>query len=380
MRVAIVHDYLTQMGGAERVLEALHAMFPDAPVFTSVVDETVLPEMWRGWDIRPSFLNALPRAEHWHRAVPPVYPLIFRGLGRALKNYDLVLSDSSAWAHQAPAGRGGVHVCYCHSPARFLYKDDAYLGPARVHPILEPAMRAMFSILRQVDRQAARRVDRYVANSNTVRSRIRKTYEIDAPVVYPPVDVSRIGAIADSLPHEPENWYVIVSRLVPHKRVDLAVAAFNRLGLPLKVVGEGRALDRLREMAKPNIEFLGRQSDEAVAELLGRSRGLILPAKEDFGITSVEAQAAGRPVIAFDAGGAQESVLPGISGLLFSHSSPESLIETVNKAEHHLWDRSTIRAHARRFDRDVFMQDMRAQIDAAIDARVGSAANYERLS
>jgi len=230
-------------------------------------------------------------------------------------------------------------------------------------------MRAMFSVLRQVDRQAASRVDRYVANSNTVRERVRRSYGVDAPVVYPPVDVTRIGAVADKLPHEPEDWYVVVSRLVPHKRVDLAVAAFNRLGVPLKIVGEGRALARLREMASPNIEFLGRQSDDAVAELLGRSRGLILPAKEDFGITAVEAQAAGRPVIALDAGGAQESVLPGVTGVLFSDSSVDSLAEAVRVADQHAWDRSTIRAHARRFDRDVFMQNMRTEIDLAMNAR-----------
>lgn len=369
MRVAIVHDYLTQMGGAERVLEALHAMFPEAPVFTSVVDESVLPERWTSWDIRPSFLNELPRARRWHRSVPPAYPILFRSFGRALRDYDLILSDSSAWAHQAPADAGGVHVCYCHSPARFLYNDDAYLSPARVHPTLQPVMRGMFSILRQVDRQAAGRVDRYVANSNTVRERIRQAYGVDAPVVYPPVDVSRIGAVVETLAQAPEEWYVVVSRLVPHKRVDLAVAAFNSLGKPLKIVGEGRAVDRLRMMAGPNIEFLGRQTDEAVAELLGRSRGLILPAKEDFGITSVEAQAAGRPVIALDAGGAQETVLTGVTGLLFADSTPESLASAVKAAEERHWDPTTIRAHARRFDRDVFMRDMRAEIDAALHAR-----------
>lgn len=369
VRVAIVHDYLTQMGGAERVLEALHAMFPDAPVFTSVVDESVLPDSWKSWDLRPSLLSRLPQARRWHRAVPPVYPFLFRGFRRALRHYDLVVSDSSAWAHQAPAGPGRVHVCYCHSPARFLYKDDAYLGPASVHPVVRPAMRGMFSVLRQVDRQAAGRVDRYVANSNTVRARIAAAYGVEASVVYPPVDVSRIGAIAEMLPHEPEDWYIVVSRLVPHKRVDLAVEAFNQLGMPLKVVGEGRAIERLRDLAGPNVEFLGRKSDEAVAELLSRSRGLILPAKEDFGITAVEAQAAGRPVIALDAGGAQESVLPGVTGVLFPHSTPESLVDAVLAAEDHDWDRSTIRAHARRFDRDVFMQDMRAEIDAAMNAR-----------
>ncbi len=366
MRVALVHDYLTQMGGAERVLDGLHDLFPDAPVFTSVVDPSVVPEEWRGWDIRASSLNRLPGAVSWHRAVPPAYPVMFRTFGRALRDYDVVLSDSSAWSHQAPAGPGAVHICYCHSPARFLYGDDSYLKPARVPGLARPALRGMFSVLRRVDQQAARKVDRYIANSKTVASRILNEYGREARVVYPPVDVERIGTIADGLSHREGVAYVVVSRLVPHKRVDLAVAAFNQLGLPLTIVGDGRAMERLQTAARPNIQFLGRRDDREVAELLATSRGLILPAMEDFGITAVEAQAAGRPVIALDAGGAQESVVPGETGVLFAESSIGSLIDAVRGAERISWDRARIKGNAARFGRERFQREMLAEIETAV--------------
>ncbi len=369
MRVALVHDYLTQMGGAERVLEALHELFPDAPVFTSVIDPDVLPEAWRSWDLRPSPLNTVPQAVRWHRAVPPIYPLIFRRFGTDLRDFDVVLSDSSAWAHQAPAGNAGVQICYCHSPARFLHGDETYLRPAKVPAPLRPVMRGMFSLLRRLDQQAACRVDRYIANSRTVAARIQEAYGREAAVIYPPVDVDRIAFVANRFPEQPEDWYIVVSRLVPHKRIDLAVAAFNELGLRLKIVGDGRAAERLAAAAKGNIEFLGRQDDDTVAALLARSRGLILPATEDFGITAVEAQAAGRPVIALDAGGAQESVVHRETGMLFPTSSAESLADAVLAAESHVWDRATIETNARRFDRDRFKREIRTEIDRAISAR-----------
>jgi len=229
----------------------------------------------------------------------------------------------------------------------------------------------MFSVLRWVDRRAAARVDRYVANSGAVARRIEATYGREARVVYPPVDVERIRAVADQLPKEPGNAYIVVSRLVPHKRIDLAVAAFNELGLPLTIVGDGRSKERLKAAANPNIAFLGRKTDRDVAELLARSRGLILPAMEDFGITAVEAQAAGRPVIALDAGGAQESVIAGETGVLFAESSLGSLVEAVRLAESQSWDRARIMANARRFDRERFKREMLSEIETALAARSG---------
>ena len=359
MRIALVHDYLTQLGGAERVLEALHELYPDAPVFTSIADRDLLPDSWRSWPIRESPLRLAPGARRWHRGVPPLYPLLFRSFGPPLRDFDVVLSDSSAWSHHAPAGHEAVHVCYCHSPARFLYGDPAYLGPARIPRSLRGPAQSAFRMLRRWDRRAAAGVDRYVANSRTVAERVRRAYGREATVVYPPVDVKRFAAAAARYPAATEGWYVVVSRLVPHKRVDLAVAAFARLGIPLKVVGEGRSARELRAGAPPGVEFLGRLDDSATAEVIARSRGLVVPAVEDFGITAVEAQAAGRPVVAFAAGGALESVVAEETGILFPDPTVESLVAAVRRCEVATWDRSKLQANAARFGRERFMTEMR---------------------
>jgi glycosyltransferase involved in cell wall biosynthesis len=366
VRVALVHDYLTQFGGAERVLEALRELYPDAPVFTAIADRDRLPDAWKSWDIRESPLGRMPGAAAWHRGALLAYPLLFRSFANQLREFDVVLADSSAWAHHAPAGPGALHVCYCHSPARFLYGDPAYLGPARIPRPLRVPSGATFALLQRWDRRAAARVDRYVANSQTVAQRINRVYGRDATVVYPPVDVVGYGAAADRLPADPEDWYVVVSRLVPHKRVDLAVAAFARLGLGLKVVGDGRASDTLRAAAPANVEFLGRLNDASTAELVARSRGLVLSAVEDFGITAVEAQAAGRPVVALAAGGAMETVIPGKVGVLFPEPTVEALVQAVRVCESTTWDRSRIRANASRFGKERFKAEMRAIVETAL--------------
>lgn len=363
MRVALIHDYLTQMGGAERVLGAFHDQYPGAPVFTSIVDRDVLPEAWRTWEIHESPLGLAPRAVRWHRAVPPLYPLLFRSFARRLRDFDVVLSDSSAWSHQAGAASGAVHICYCHSPARFLYGDEAYLRPAYVPALARPLMRGAFRVLRGVDRRAARRVDQYIANSSNVAERIRAAYGREAIVIYPPVDIDRIDTIARDFPDEPEDFYLVVSRLVPHKRVDLAVAACSRLGVPLKVVGEGRSMARLTQEAGGLVEFLGKRTDDEVGRLLARARGLILPAMEDFGITAVEAQAAGRPVIALDAGGARESVIEGETGIRFPETTIESLSTAIQAAEAKSWNRDRIRKNAARFGKERFQAEIAGVVD-----------------
>lgn len=363
MRVALIHDYLTQMGGAERVLDAFHDLYPDAPVFTSIVDRDVLPEAWRTWEIHESPLRFAPGAVRWHRAVPPLYPFLFRGFSRRLRDFDVVLSDSSAWSHQAGSASGAVHICYCHSPARFLYGDEEYLRPAHVPGLARPLMSGVFRVLRGVDRRAARRVEQYIANSSNVAQRIRAAYGREAIVIYPPVDIERIGAIARDIADEPEDFYLVVSRLVPHKRVDLAVAACSRLGIPLKVVGEGRSMARLTQEAGGSAEFLGRRTDDEVGRLLARSRGLILPAMEDFGITAVEAQAAGRPVIALDAGGARESVIEGETGIRFPEATVEALTKAIQAAQSMRWNRDLIRANAARFGVGRFRDEIATVVD-----------------
>lgn len=364
MRVALVHDYLTQMGGAERVLAALHALYPGAPVFTSVVDPAVLPPEWRDWDIRPALLNRLPGAARDHRRWAPLYPAIFRAFGPALRAFDVVIADTSAWAHHAPAAHGAVQIAYCHSPARFLYRDPHYLEPARLPRPAMPLAATAFAGLRALDRRAARRVDRYLANSRAVADRVQAAYGIAAPVVYPPVATDRFAAAATGI--APGAAYVAVSRLVPHKRVDLVVAAFTRLGRPLDIIGAGRDGVRLRALAGPTVRFLGPLGDVETAIAVAHSRGLVLPAVEDFGITAVEAQAAGRPVIALAAGGALETVLPGRTGILFAEPAVEALIAAVAAAERVAWDPRAMQANAARFGVERFQREIAAVVAAAV--------------
>ncbi|MGH2561322.1 MAG: glycosyltransferase [Thermomicrobiales bacterium] len=367
MRIALVHDYLTQHGGAERVLEALHELYPAAPVFTSIFDPAALPADYRRWEIHQSAMRRLPGAATYHRSLLPVYPALFGSLSRQLRDFDVVLADSSAWAHHAHAAPHAAHVVYCHSPARFLHRDQAYLGPTRLPGVFNAIAPAMFSALRALDRRAARRVDTYIANSRAVAARINAAYGIDAAVIYPPVAVERFAP--PDPPPTPEEWYLVVSRLVPHKRVDLAVAACTRANIPLKVIGDGRALSDLQAMAGPAVEFLGKQDDAAVADHLRRCRAFILPAVEDFGMTAVEAQAAGRPVIAFGAGGALESIVEGETGLFFHEPTPAALLDALRASERGSWDVDRILANARRFGKARFMHEMAVAVDEAYAAK-----------
>ncbi len=359
MRVALVHDYLTQYGGAERVLAALHDRFPEAPVHTSLYVPEHLPATFRAWDIRTSPLARLPGADRTHRVWLPLYPAIFRQIGRQLRDVDLVISDSSAWAHHADPGPDVPHICYCHSPARFLYGDRHYLGPARIPAPLRPATGALFAGLRTLDQRAARRVTRYVANSAAVASRLRAAYGIDAEIVYPPVDTERFRPVT---PRPAEEFFLVVSRLVPHKRVDLAVRTCSEAGIPLKVVGDGRARVGLERLAGPTVELLGGLEDAAVVDLLQRCRALILPGVEDFGMTAVEAQAAGRPVVALAGGGALETVIPGETGVLFAEPTVASLRRALTEAAAVEWDTARIQTHAERFNRARFVNGINARL------------------
>jgi len=363
MRVALVHDYLNQYGGAERVLDALHERFPEAPVFTSILDLDALPPHYRTWQIHTSRLNRIPWATRNHRLLLPFYPAAFREFADALSQFDLVIADSSAWSHQAPVRPDAVLVCYCHSPGRFLYGDPHYLLPARLPAPLRVVTPPLFAWLRRGDRRAAARVDRYIANSQNIARRIRSIYGRDATVVYPPIDTARF---APERPREPEDWYLVVSRLVPHKRIDLAVEACTALGRRLKIIGSGRVENDLRQRAGPTVEFLGVLSDAKVTDHLQRCRALILPGAEDFGMTAVEAQAAGRPVIAYGAGGALESIIPGETGLLFDAPTVESLAAAILEFERRCWEPERAMANAARFSKERFFEAIDAEIEMAI--------------
>jgi glycosyltransferase involved in cell wall biosynthesis len=373
LRVGLVHDYLTQYGGAERVLESLHRLFPDAPVLTSMVDQAALPDSFGAWDLRETWLARLPAASKLHRSFLPLYPGAFQDLGTGMEELDVVIADSSAWAHHIGVSDRTALICYCHSPARFLYSDPHYLKPAALPPGVRQASGLAFARLRRKDQEAARRVDRYIANSRNVALRIQQAYGRRATVVYPPVDVERIMKASAGVDVEP--WYLVVSRLVPHKRVDLAIDACTRYQLPLKVIGGGRALGRLQRQAGSTVEFLGQCSDDEVADHLRRCRALLLPGLEDFGMTAVEAQAAGRPVIAFAGGGALESVLPGETGVLFTEPTVESLMEAIDWFERQRWEPERARANALRFSERRFHTEMLEEIKAGIAARARKFAS-----
>lgn len=362
MRVALVHDYLTQYGGAERVLEVLHGMYPNAPVLTSLYDPEHLPDRLRSWDIRTSPLAKLPGAARTHRLWTPIYPQIFRQLGRSIPgDVDVVVADSSAFSHHAAPPSADIPlVTYCHSPARFLYGDRDYLGAARLGP-LRPLANGVFSMLRSADQRAAQRVTQFIANSNAVRDRIRNVYDRDAVVIYPPIDIDRFRP---AKPIQPENWYLVVSRLVPHKWIDRAVRSCTAASAPLKVIGSGRAEAELRAMAGPTVEFLGERSDAEVVDHMQRCRALILPGVEDFGMTAVEAQAAGRPVIAARGGGALESVIAGETGWHFSTSDESELVELLKQDD--VWDTARIQEHAAGFSREAFETRMREIVEKVI--------------
>lgn len=365
MQVALIHDYLTQYGGAERVLEVLHDLYPDAAVYTSLYDPDHLPADLQRWNIQTSPITRIPGAAKTHRLWTPMYPMLFRQIGRSLPdNIDVVIADSSAFSHNAaPVSADVPLIVYCHSPARFLYGDRDYLGAARLG-ILRPFANALFERMRRQDQRTAERVTHFIANSSVVRDRIKQVYNRDADVIYPPVDIERFR------PQEPvpvEDWFLVVSRLVPHKWIDRAVRAATTAGVDLKIIGSGRAENDLRSLAGPSIQFMGELDDNEVVQYMQRARALILPGIEDFGMTAVEAQAAGRPVFAARGGGALETVIDGETGWHFGIENDNELVALLQRRDD--WDTHRIQQHAARFGRDVFEFRMREVVHQVVQGR-----------
>jgi len=357
MKVALVHDWLNQFGGAEVVLEAMHDMYPEAPVYTSVYDATAMPSTYRAWDIRTSFIQRLPLAHRAFRALLPLYPLAFEQFD--LRGYDLVISSSSSWAKGVITTAETVHVCYCHAPMRYCW-DVYYEEMPRRHRLVRPPLALVISLLRMWDVDGANRVDRFVANSRFVAAKIRKYYRREATVVHPPVDTDFFQPC-----DEDGNFFLVVSRLRPYKRIDLAVQTFNKLGRKLKVVGVGEEMRRLQRMAADNIEFLGFVARPVLRDLMARCQALVVPGKEDFGLAPVEAMAAGRPVIAYGAGGVLETVIDGETGVLFVEQSVGSMTEAVERCLDIPFDRTYLRRHALTFDIAAFKSGLANAIASA---------------
>lgn len=363
MRVAIAHDYLNQRGGAERVVAALHDMFPEAPIFTSVLDRSTLWPQLRSADIRVSWMQRLPGLKRHFKKYLLLYPLVFDRLD--LSGFDLVLSSSSAFAKAVRTPRGGVHLCYCHTPARFVWDYERYVEHEGFGRLVRSTLPLAVRILRRWDLRTADRPSAYVANSSTVATRISRLYARESVVIPPPVDVERFR----DLPKKDDGeYYVIVSRLNPYKRIQLAVEAFNRLRRRLVVVGDGPHRAALERLSGPTIRFLGRIDDREVTRLLGGCRALVFPGEEDFGITVLEANAAGRPVIAYQGGGALDTVVPGVTGTFFSEPSAESLMEAMLSSARTRWDDTAIRRHASRFGLATFRNRIESLISSMTKA------------
>jgi glycosyltransferase involved in cell wall biosynthesis len=355
-RVSLVHDYLLVMRGAERTFAAIADMYPQAPVFTLLYDEHDTGRRFAGHSITTSALQRLGARQSNFRRLLPLYPSAVRRL--RLGPSDLVLSSSSAFAHGVRAPEGSVHICYCYTPFRYAwYEEERAL---RETPrLLRPLLRSQLRRIRRWDRAVSNGVDSYIAISDLSRKRIKRYYERDASVVHPPVETERfsIGEAGDAL--------LIVSEIVQHKRLDVALEAARRARAPIRVVGSGPALEALRS-AYPEAEFLGRMSDDDLAELYARARAVVVPSMEEFGITAVEAQASGRPVIAAASGGALETVLDGRTGLLATLDDVESFQHAIERIDALDFDPADAVQNANRFSVAAFQLRLSQEITRAV--------------
>jgi glycosyltransferase involved in cell wall biosynthesis len=358
MRVAIIHDYLNQYGGAERVLEALHELYPEAPIYTSIYDREAMPTYYQQWDIRTSFMQRLPGWRRHFRRYFLIYPTAFEQFD--LSGYDLVISSSSAFAKGVIPAPGALHICYCHTPMRFAWRSDDYVRREGIKGLQGGLLPFALNYVRLWDVSTVNRVDQFVANSHEVARRIRRYYRREATVIPPPVDLP---------PYQPQpsaDFYLAGGRLIAYKRIELIVEAFSRLGLPLKIFGDGRDRQRLERMAGPTIEFLGWVDEATRRDLFARCRAFIFPGEEDFGITPLEAMAGGRPVIAYGAGGSLETVVEGVTGRFFYEPSAAALAAAVIAVQSDLYDHAAIRAHAERYSQAIFHARMRGLIDELV--------------
>ena len=346
-KIALVHDYFVQMGGAERVAEAMHDSFPSAPMYTTVALPKGLPGGLRTADIRTSPMQHLPSIERRFRHYFMLYPFAVENFD--LSEYDLIFSSSSGYAKGVHRRRNAIHVCYCHTPMRWVWRYDDYVAREGFGGTVRAALPSLLWGLRQWDLRASRQPNYYIANSRLVARRIKRIYGREAFVIPPPIDVQRF-----EMTNEEGDYYLVLSRLMPYKRIDLAIEACKRANRRLIVIGDGPDRARLEKLADDRIEFLGRQPDAIVNYYAARCRALLFPGEEDFGMAPLEVNAAGRPVIAYRGGGAIETVVEGVTGVFFDQQNSLSLAEAIEEFEGLKWRQENLRHHAEKFDRTVF--------------------------
>jgi len=359
MKLAIVHDYLNQYGGAERVIETLHELYPDVPIYTSIYTPNTMPASFKEMDIRTSFMQKLPMLEKYFKYYLLLYPRAIESLN--LSGYDVVLSSSSAFAKGVRTEKGALHICYCYTPARFVWDYENYVKKEGLLKLVSKILPLAIKRLRKWDLETISRIDCFIAISNNIKDKIKKFYNRDSVVIYPPVNISMFDiqkGIGD--------YFLIVSRLNSYKNLDLAIRAFNLVDLKLKVVGVGPFRKTLEKLANGNnIEFLGKVTDKELIKLYGRCRALIFPGEEDFGITPLEAQASGRPVITYAKGGSLETIIDGKTGVLFKENNPRSLLKAIEQfiEIEDSFDKKIIRDNALRFSAEIFKEKIKTFID-----------------
>ncbi len=368
MKVALAHDWLTGMRGGEKVLEVLCELYPDADIFTLFHARGSVSDTIERHHVSTSILQSLPFARSHYRRYLPLFPMAIEQFD--LDPYDLVISSSHCAAKAVVAAGRARHICYCHSPMRYAWDQfDAYFGPDRVGAVASHWLyRPLLARLARWDASTASRVGRFLANSQHVAGRIRRYYNRVATIVYPPVDT--IFYHPDTT--APGSHFLIVSAIVPYKRIDLAIAACRRAGARLRIVGDGPDRARLERQADGRVEFTGRLTDEQIRDEYRGARAVLLPGEEDFGIVPVEAQACGRPVVALARGGALETVIDGETGVLFAEPTVESLAAALEQMSHVVFDSERIRRHAQQFSRERHVEQMRGVIEDTVSAPAGT--------
>lgn len=350
MKVALIHDHLAQDGGAEKVLKILSEMFPDAPIYTLLYEKNNADKYFKSRRIETSIIQKLPGGIKYYQWYMPLMPMAVEFFD--LREYDLVISDSSSFAKGVITSDHTLHICYCHTPTRYLWSDThQYINELKYNKYFKKIISLVLNYIRMWDRLAADRVDEYIANSDFVAKRIKKYYKRNSTVIYPPVETEKFGISADI-----GDYFLIGGRLAPYKRVDLVIEAFKNTDKKLKIYGDGVDSVRLRQMSEgySNIEFLGRVNDARKAELYSKALAFIYPQEEDFGITAVESMASGRPVIAYKSGGAVETVIEGEAGMFFSEQSAAGLALAVNQFDSSKFNPEAIKSHAEKFSSERF--------------------------
>ncbi len=358
MKIALVHDYLVQYGGAERVLGAFTEIFPEASIFTLLYDEDAMHGVFSGKRIRTSFLQKIPGALRNHRAFPMLMPLAIEQFD--FSAYDVVLSDSSSYAKGILTRPETIHICYLHTPTRYAWDDcQKYTQDFGIPSFVKKLVPFFMNPLRLWDRAAADRPDFIIANSEFVRRRIEKYYQRSATVIHPPVEVGRFSIAKEE---DRKDYFLMVGRLIAYKRHDIAIEACNRLRIPLKIIGRGPEMDRLKKLAGPTVEFLSRVSDEDLPKYYAECRGFIFPQEEDFGIVAIEAMASGRPLIAYRGGDIPEHLEEGKMGLFFDEQTADAIVRALLRFRDKDFDSEYIRERALRFDAAVFKEKIRKYI------------------